>query len=144
MFSHTKWQLFTCERLTDAVSLIRSRPIGVVICREDVADGTWQDLVSQTAVAPNPPKIIVASAEPTTKLWNAALGAGADYVLRIPFNSFDVLRSISEAWHRWWFARVREARFDRRAVEEVLRPDKGGPERKKSQRVMTQVAGQLA
>lgn len=113
IFTHTRWRLFTCERIADAVALVESRPIGVVICREQVRDGTWNDLLSGIDVRLNAPKVIVASAQPTTKLWSTALTAGADYVLRVPFDTSDVLRTIGEAWHRWWFARVREARFDR-------------------------------
>lgn len=130
MFTHTRWQLFTCERVADAVSLIESRNIGVVICRENAADGTWEHLVSKANTMSNPPKIILASTEPSTKLWNKALQAGADYVLSVPFDSFDVLRSVGDAWHRWWFGRVRVARFD--------------TERKQPNRVLAQVAGQLA
>lgn len=142
MFSHTRWHLFTCDRIADAVSVIHSRPIGVVICRDTVADGSWEDLVSRINIDLNAPKVIVASEEPSTKLWNSVVQAGADYVLGIPFSSFDVLRSIGDAWHRWWFTRVREARFDIAAVSD--RSAGHRPERKRSQQIITRVAGQLA
>jgi hypothetical protein len=104
--------LFSCDRLAHTVAFVESSRVGVIVCRDAVADGTWEDLQSRLDAATNAPKLIVASPEPTTKLWNAVLTAGADYVLSIPFDSSDVLRSIGDAWHRWWFFRMREARFD--------------------------------
>lgn len=120
VFSHTRWRLLDCERVAHAVELINTRPVAVVISRELLLDGTWQDLVSSIESATNPPKLLLAAAEPTKSLWQSALSSGADSILHIPFDANEALRSIAEASQRWWFTRVREKRFDIPAAERRL------------------------
>jgi DNA-binding NtrC family response regulator len=111
IFSHSNWRLLTCRTIAEASSVIRSHPVGVVICKETVSDGNWKELLP-TNSKPNHPKLFIASSSATAHLWAEALREGADYVLETPFNPRDVYRAVSEAWQRWWYALVNEHQFD--------------------------------
>src|SRR2546425_10702602 len=100
IFNHSNWRLVTCGTIAEASRVIRSHPIGVVICKETVPDGNWKELLN-TNSQPNHPKLFVASSSATPHLWAEALREGADHVLEIPFDARDVYRAVSEAWQRW-------------------------------------------
>ena len=80
IFSHSNWKLRTCRTILEASRVIRSHPVGVVICKEMVSDGNWKGLLN-TNSQPNHPKLFVASSSATAHLWSEALREGADYVL---------------------------------------------------------------
>jgi len=111
IFNHSKWRLLNSGSLAEANELICSRRIGVVICNQNVADGTWKDLVAVIKPQPNAPKLMVASENAGTALWREALELGADWVLQIPFDQQEVFRSVSDAWLRWNLTRVAETQF---------------------------------
>src|SRR5690242_14130734 len=95
IFSHSRWQLLTCDSVEEATQVIRSRPIGVVICRETVSDGTWRELLNSLERYQNQPKVFIATKDSTTSLWDETVKAGADYILEVPFDPKDVFRSVS-------------------------------------------------
>src|SRR5690242_14542223 len=70
IFSHSRWQLLTCESVEEAARIVRQRPVGVVICRESVSDGTWRELLTCLEQHQNRPKVFVATKDSTNSLWD--------------------------------------------------------------------------
>ena len=101
IFSHSRWRLLEAGSCAEAVALLDAHRIGVIISAENLADGTWRDLLARCAARGNPPKLIVASYFADDRLWAEALNLGAYDVLAMPLRAAEVFRSASLAWRRW-------------------------------------------
>ena len=101
IFSHSRWRLYNAGSCAEALALLYADPIGVVISAENLADGTWRDLLAHGAALQDPPKLIVASHLADDRLWAEALCLGAYDVLVTPFRAAEVFHSVSLAWRRW-------------------------------------------
>ena len=101
IFSHSRWRLYQARSCAEAISFFDVHPISVVISEENLADGTWRDLLAHGASLRNPPKLIVASYFADDRLWAEALNLGAYDVLAMPFRAAEVFHSVSVAWRRW-------------------------------------------
>jgi CheY-like chemotaxis protein len=97
----SRWTLNACKNLDEALPILESGRIPVVLCERDLRSGTWKDMVEALAPLPNPPYLIVASRQADERLWAEALNLGAYDVLPIPFNTAEVVRTLSVAWVRW-------------------------------------------
>jgi DNA-binding NtrC family response regulator len=73
----------------------------VVICESCLPDGNWKDILSQVAVLPDAPRLIVTSREPDESLWAEVLNMGGYDVLATPFEKDEVIRAVSWAWQSW-------------------------------------------
>lgn len=69
----------------------------VVICERELPDGGWRDVMAQTEALPRPPRIIVTSLFADERLWGEVLDFGGYDVLRKPFDSDEVMRSVALA-----------------------------------------------
>ena len=101
IFSHSRWRLYQANSCAEAISFFDVHPIPVVISEENLADGTWRDLLALCASLGNPPQLIVTSYFADNRLWAEALNLGAYDVLAIPFRAAEVFHSVSLAWRRW-------------------------------------------
>jgi len=94
---NVKWS----TTLFDGVAELRATAVPVVICGRNLPDGNWKDLVKfMGSFEPRPP-VIVSDREASDKLWAEVLSAGAYDVLREPFETDDVIRSVSLAIQYW-------------------------------------------
>jgi DNA-binding response OmpR family regulator len=107
IFSHSNWKLHISRTCSEAIRLLKSKLIPVILCERDLPDGSWKDIVERTAQAANPPAVIVSSRLADDHLWSEVLNLGGYNVLSKPFNDSEVFRDVSLAWLHW------KARADR-------------------------------
>ena len=97
----SKWSLQTAPNLAAAIAALRQQIPAVVICESDLGGASWRELWAQMAQLPDPPFLIVTSRLADEYLWAEALNLGVYDVLAKPFNTAEVIRSVSQAWlHR--------------------------------------------
>jgi len=72
-----------------------------VICQCSLPDGDWKDVLSQTAILPDAPRLIVTAPEPDDRLWAEVLNMGGYDVLATPFDTNELIRAVSSAWRSW-------------------------------------------
>lgn len=94
------WTLKTTPSLSSALSILRNEKIPLVICENNLETETWRDLWGELANMPDPPTLIVTSRLADERLWAEALNLGAHDVLAKPFDSGEVVRTLSQAWLR--------------------------------------------
>jgi hypothetical protein len=75
--------------------------IPVVICQCSLPDGDWRDVLGQTAILPNAPRLIVTSPEPDDRLWAEVFNMGGYDVLTTPFDKNEVMWAVVVAWQSW-------------------------------------------
>jgi len=94
-----QWSVYRANTVLSALKLLRTlRPVPVVVCERDMLPDSWQEMLSITALLPEPPSIIVASRLADDHLWAEALNLGAYDVLAKPFDVAELTRSLSLAW----------------------------------------------
>ena len=98
---NSKWTIYRSCTLASALTILRETRIPIVVCECDLAPGTWQEMLAQLALLPNPPFLIVTSLLADEQLWAEALNIGAYDVLAKPFDRKEVIRIFSLAWLHW-------------------------------------------
>jgi DNA-binding response OmpR family regulator len=101
LFHHTNWTLLECWNCTDALQVLRSSTIPVVICDARLPDGTWANVLQGISEIKCPPLIIVTSRLADDQLWAEVMNAGAWDILEKPFNQGELVRVVSLAWLAW-------------------------------------------
>jgi len=101
IFARSRWRLYQAHSSAEALTLLRTQTIPVVIADTDLPDATWSDLLARLDSLANPPHLIVTSAFADDRLWAEALNLGAYDVLSKPFDAVDVFRAVSLAWRSW-------------------------------------------
>jgi DNA-binding NtrC family response regulator len=101
IFSHSCWKLHQAVGYRDALSILRSDRMPVVLCDSRLPDGDWKDLLSQIAILTDPPQLIVSSMQADDQLWSEVLHMGGYDVLAKPLDSTEVLRAVRAAAQRW-------------------------------------------
>ena len=101
IFRDTNWELREARCYRDALSILCTDRMPVIVCECCLPDGNWQDVLGQIVVLLNAPRLIVASREPNERLWAEVLNLGGYDVLTRPFDKAEVLRSVSRAWQNW-------------------------------------------
>lgn len=92
------WMLKTCPSLPSALFALQSDKIPLVVCDDDLGTETWRELWDEVAHLPDTPSLIVTSRLADERLWAEALNLGAYDVLARPFDSGEVVRTLSHAW----------------------------------------------
>lgn len=77
----------------------------VIVCEEELPDGTWRSVVSAVQIRPAPPPVIVLSYREDERLWAEVLRRGGFDVLACPLDpsrtrlaiDYAALRSHSES-----------------------------------------------
>jgi DNA-binding NtrC family response regulator len=100
-FRDTNWELREARTYHDALMILCNDRMPVVICESCLPDGNWKDILSQIAVLPDAPRLIVTSREPDESLWAEVLNMGGYDVLATPFEKGEVIRAVSHAWLSW-------------------------------------------
>jgi len=95
------WSVETSPSIRSALTALRKHEPALVVCESDLGVATWRTLWDKIAALPNPPAFIVTSRLADECLWAEALNLGAYDVLAKPFDSVEVIRTLSQAWlHR--------------------------------------------
>jgi DNA-binding NtrC family response regulator len=93
--------LVASNSIASSISLLRKRPVPVVLCESDLSPGTWQEMLEHISLLPDAPLLIVTSRLADERLWAEALNLGAYDVLVKPFDTTEVVRVVSLAWQHW-------------------------------------------
>jgi len=102
IFSHSNWALHSARSLEEAVRLLRGgSAIPVVISERDLPDGSWKSLLAELGDSGNPPVVVVSSRVADDCLWAEVLNLGGCDVLAKPFDSNEVIWTVSMAWNDW-------------------------------------------
>ena len=97
-----QWDMDSAYGRADAISVMRSRSIPVIVCDRDLPDGTWKDILEESALQEYPSYVIVTTRlAHDAHLWCEVLHLGGDEVLVIPFEPMEVFQSISTGWRHW-------------------------------------------
>ncbi|HUI57453.1 MAG TPA: hypothetical protein VLY04_20895 [Bryobacteraceae bacterium] len=84
-----------------ALALIKRGLIHVVLCAQDLPDGSWRDLAAAAATMDEPPALIVVSRLADERLWAEVLNLGGYDLLAAPLVQSELARSLDLAWHHW-------------------------------------------
>lgn len=96
-----RWEVYRSNTVGSAVRLLRAlRLVPIVVCDANLFPATWQELLAEIGVLPEPPYLIVTSRIADDHLWAEALNLGAYDVLGKPFDVTELTRSLSLAWLR--------------------------------------------
>jgi DNA-binding NtrC family response regulator len=114
VFSHTRWPVVRVDTPPDAIELLRQQEFAVVVyeCLHAM-DGEWRSLLdSFRTLGPGrvPPRLIVTSENPGSRLWADVLAEGGYDVLASPYRLEEVTRVVSLAWLHWKSERDQRAR----------------------------------
>ena len=101
IFSHTAWHFETAHSVEEATAKLLESPTPVILCEENLPDGSWKDLLAVTERLPNPCYVVVTSQCADDRLWAEVLNLGAYDVLAKPFHSKEVFRVVGLAWRHW-------------------------------------------
>jgi DNA-binding response OmpR family regulator len=102
ILARLQWRVDRAYSRAQAIHMMRRTPVGVIVCDRDLPDGSWKDILNESAIERNPPCVIV-----TTKisndagLWSEVLHLGGYEVLAKPFDPHEVFHSISMGWRHW-------------------------------------------
>jgi DNA-binding response OmpR family regulator len=97
-----QWDMDSAYSRADAISVMRSGPVPVIVCDRDLPDGTWKDILDESALQGCPSYVIVTTPlAHDVHLWCEVLHLGGDEVLAMPFEPMEVFQSISAGWRHW-------------------------------------------
>jgi DNA-binding response OmpR family regulator len=99
--SRTNWVLHCVPDLAGAISFLEERFVPVVVCARDFDGASWLEVIDAVRRFPNPPEVLVYSDNMDAAFGLKVLDAGGFDVLTTPFESEQVLRSISLACRKW-------------------------------------------
>jgi DNA-binding NtrC family response regulator len=100
-FPEATWELHEARSYRAAVAILCYERMPVVICQCSVPDGNWKDVLGQTAVLPNAPRLLVTSPDPDEHLWAEVLNMGGYDVLATPFDRDELIRVVDSARRSW-------------------------------------------
>ena len=97
----SNWALHTASTIPEALRLMQTTAVSVILCERDLPDGSWKDLLKALAAREFPPRLIVTSAAADECLWSAVLNLGAFDVLLKPLEPSELFRVASFAARSW-------------------------------------------
>ena len=98
---HTNWQVHWVADALEAMLFLNDHPVPVLVCPEELPDGSWSDLLAATQQLASPPKVLVYSDRADRNLGSEVLDAGGYELLSTPLQRDEVLRGISLACRTW-------------------------------------------
>ena len=98
LLAGTAWEIDTAEDCDAALRRIREGRIGIVICEQDLPDGTWRNLLNYVQTRPEKPFLIVTSILADEQLWAEVLNLGGYDVIAKPFDSRDATHVLETAY----------------------------------------------
>ncbi len=102
IMGHTNWIFHCVPDISRAIQFLEKNLVPVIVCSKQLSDGTWKDVLAAVRRFPNPPDVLVYTAQPDDRLWMEVLSSGGYDLLQVPFNRDEVLRVISLASRKWW------------------------------------------
>jgi DNA-binding response OmpR family regulator len=101
ILGHTTWVLETADSLSSADQILNTGDVQVMLCDQQLPDGTWKDALLSLSSMPIPPELVILSASGDDRLWAEVLNLGAWDMLVTPFYPKEVFRTIHLAWQHW-------------------------------------------
>jgi DNA-binding NtrC family response regulator len=101
LLEHYGWNLQKAHTCCEALKLLSLDPPPVLICESRLPDGTWLEILSQSVVLPDSPRVIVAAPTIDDRLRAHIIKMGAYNVLSKPLDRNEVLCTVSTAWRDW-------------------------------------------
>jgi hypothetical protein len=101
IYRYFQWSMHQVQTCREAFQFLLKKPVPLIISWNHLPDGTWRDLLRQTAVMIRPPLLIVSYQPVGRYLWSEILNLGGYDVLVKPFGPPDVFRQITLAWEHW-------------------------------------------
>lgn len=99
--AHQGWRFLSARTRRQASAIIRSNRVAVAICERDLPDGDWRAVLDQLERFSTAPLSIVASRLADDVLWADVLNMGGYDVLLKPFESTEVMWSVTSAYRQW-------------------------------------------
>jgi len=99
--TNAKWDVYGAFNVPSALHTLRARPIPVLVCTDELAEHTWQELLEDALALQDAPSVILASRLADDRLWAEAINLGAYDVLAKPFVRNEVIRVVTAAWASW-------------------------------------------
>ena len=94
----SKWSVYSAPDVPSALRQMRRHTnISLIVCDREL----WKELLASTAEMPEAPVLIVSATDADERLWAEALNVGAYDVLAKPFDTAEVVRSLSLGWLHW-------------------------------------------
>jgi DNA-binding response OmpR family regulator len=87
--------------LSDGLAGLRTTAVPAVICESNLPDGNWRDLVQHLGSFEPQPLLIVSDQDADDRLWADVLTTGAYDLVQEPFETDEVIRSLSLAIQHW-------------------------------------------
>ncbi|HUS07984.1 MAG TPA: response regulator [Bryobacteraceae bacterium] len=98
---HSDWQIARSDGAKQAAKHLTQNACSILICERDLPDGSWKDVLQQTASLQHPPMILVMSRHADEGLWAEVLNLGGYDVLLKPFDNHELTRVVGMAWRHW-------------------------------------------
>jgi DNA-binding NtrC family response regulator len=99
LFQRFHWTVSHDMSFLNALRSIRRRTTAVVVCEEQLPDGSWRSWASRLRSVPDAPELIVVGDDRSLRSEVLALG-GFDALMR-PLREADVVWAVASAWHQW-------------------------------------------
>ncbi|HLJ14958.1 MAG TPA: response regulator [Bryobacteraceae bacterium] len=94
-----RWTVRRASGCREARNILRRTNVSVVLCDQNLPDGSWKQMLREIAGLKNAPILIVASTLADEALWAEVLNLGGYDLLSKPFRADEVLRTITSAPH---------------------------------------------
>ena len=118
LFDNDNWKLYQAHTYREAMSQLSRDWVPVIICECQLPDGSWKDVLSQTAPLVERPRLIVISSQANEHLWSEVLALGGFDLLATPLKETEVAYVVGSAWLEW---HNEHERANRHAVMTVSR-----------------------
>ena len=93
----TAWHVSVARDFAEAMDVLDTERITIVICDTDQRAGDWRELLRALKDGEEPPSFILASARPDEYLWAEVLNLGGFDVLPKPFDPGEIARVLASA-----------------------------------------------
>ena len=101
LYTDVAFTLTAKSSIVAAKSALQRGRISIVMCEHDLSPGSWKELLDFAERLPSPPPVIVTSRVADERMWAEVLNLGGYDVLARPFNSEEVIRTVTSAWSLW-------------------------------------------
>jgi DNA-binding NtrC family response regulator len=81
----------------DALYVLVNRHVAVLLCDDNLPDGSWKDLLGQIAMMPEPPRLVVMAEISDRALCAEAINLGSHDVLAKPVDETEILHVVARA-----------------------------------------------
>lgn len=94
------WRVLTTHNGHETLTLLNRNLISIVIYDRDLSDD-WRTMIRQSARSASKPAVILASRVVDQYLWQEVVDNGGYDVIKKPFDTEEVRRTVNLAWTYW-------------------------------------------